>query len=67
MHTVLFIALLSCPATKIIDKTTDVWTEHDKQTMQYCIKRCKEIYQDAPCLKEFYKLGFQSYAAICGK
>lgn len=63
----IILALTTCPKTIIYDKTKVAWTAHDTKTLQYCKERCKTIYTDSPCLKQFHKLSFQNYIAICGK
>lgn len=60
------IARSSCPKTKVSDKTTLEWTETDDENLEFASKRCVVHYPDAPCLKEFIKVSFQNYHAICG-
>jgi hypothetical protein len=62
----LFFAV-SCPETKKINKSNLPWNDFDRHEMSYCQKRCSKEYDDAPCLKSFFKLGFQDYYCECGK
>lgn len=61
------ILAVSCPDTKMINRSNLPWNDYDRQEMKYCQSRCSKEYDDAPCLKEFYKLGFQDYFCQCGK
>jgi len=61
------IMTVSCPETKMINKSKLPWNDYDRQTMAHCQKRCPYEYDDAPCLKSFFKLGFQDYFCMCGK
>lgn len=63
--TLLLALLITCPATKIVNKT-DTWEAADKAALEHASSRCKEIYQDAPCLKVFIKKEKLLYNAICG-
>lgn len=69
MNTILLAFLLttSCPKTLVINKSKLPWVKHDTDTKNYCQKRCPYEYKDAPCLKKFFKLGFQDYFCQCGK
>jgi hypothetical protein len=60
------LALASCPATQMINKTAYPWNDNDKQTMKYCQRRCSDYYPDAPCLKQFIKWNKQDYHCLCG-
>lgn len=67
MTTLLILLTVACPQTKMINRSKLPWVEYDRKEMKYAKKRCGEIYSDSPCLKEFYKLGFQDYYASCGE
>lgn len=65
---ILLLLALSCPETKIIDKTNLKWTDWDTYEISYAKKRCRELYpNEAECLIKFFKLGFQNYYASCGE
>jgi len=61
-----FILSVACPPTKMINRSKLPWVPYDRMEMYYCQDRCPHEYKDAPCLKKFYKLGFQDYYAECG-
>jgi hypothetical protein len=61
-----FLLAASCPQTKMVNQSKLPWTKWDRKEMAYCQKRCPYEYRDAPCLKEFFKLGFQDYFCECG-
>ena len=67
MTTLLFLLAAACPQTKMVNRSKLPWNDRDRWEMTYAQKRCGEIYEDAPCLKTFYKLGFQDYYVSCGK
>jgi len=54
-----------CPKTRITNRTKR-WTENDQKVLEKAKIRCKEIYNDAPCLKRFEKLEELRYTARCG-
>ncbi len=59
--------LAACPKVYEVNKSGFPWNEHDKETKNYCQKRCTELYEDAPCLKLFKKYDKMSYTCLCGK
>lgn len=61
-----FFFLLACPNPRLINRTEFPWNDHDQEVQATCIRRCPEIYSDAPCLKQFIKYGKQDYDCICG-
>jgi hypothetical protein len=66
--TMLLLVLLlssSCPETDIINKT-NTWTTQDQRNLKFATNRCIKKYEDAPCLKKFYKIGTRRYWALCG-
>lgn len=67
MGTLILLVALSCPKTIIINQTKESWTKLDAQTLSNAKQRCGQLYEDAPCLKKFYKRYEQSYWAICGE
>ncbi len=62
-----FLLSTSCPATVMINQSKLPWVEWDYKELKYCQKRCPYEYKDAPCLKKFFKLGFQDYFCLCGE
>ena len=65
--TLFLILTVLCPKTVMINKSNLPWNNWDYNRMHYCQERCPKEYDDAPCLKSFYKLGFQDYFCECGK
>lgn len=63
---ILVILALSCPAPVLQNVSGYPWNSYDKKEQRYAEKRCKQIYDDAPCLKLWRKFGKQDYSAICG-
>lgn len=59
-------AALSCPPTKIVNKT-DTWTEMDIKTLEFNKNLCAEKYKDAVCMKLFIKRKENTYWIICGE
>ena len=57
---------ISCPNVKMINRTAFPWNDHDQEVKQSCEKRCPQLYEDAPCLKQFIKYDKQDYDCICG-
>jgi len=74
MISVLFLAitLSTCPATLFINRTNQVWNKADGKVYRRVVKRCPEVYDDAPCVKRFIKKyssdgdGDITYWVICG-
>lgn len=64
---ILVLFALNCPQTIMINRTKERWSEWDRSRMNYCQKRCSKEYDDAPCLKRFYKTSHQVYFCLCGK
>lgn len=62
----LFLGLQLCPKTEVVN-LTDSWVELDIQTLNRAKHRCREIYEDAPCLKVFTKKEERVYNATCGE
>jgi hypothetical protein len=67
MVLLLFVLSSTCPQTKMVNKSGLPWIEWDYNRMRYCQKRCPHEYKDAPCLKEFFKLGYNDYFCECGQ
>lgn len=67
MTSLLILLSFSCPDTQIINQTKFPWNDFDQQTLNYCKKKCKIEYSDAPCLKKFYKTDELNYFALCGE
>lgn len=67
MLTFMLMAALNCPITKMVNTSGLPWNAEDKKVMQYCTKRCSQIYPRSPCLKIFTKKAKQDYTVICGK
>jgi len=63
--TTLIALLIMCPTPNIENHTTE-WTAVDKATLEKAIKRCGEIFPDAPCVKRFIKKEDQIYNVVCG-
>ena len=63
----LLMLALSCPKPMMINQTKEPWSSWDKSRMHYCASHCSMEYDDAPCLKKFYKSGHQTYFCLCGK
>lgn len=66
MKSLLVLAALFCPQPKVTN-STDSWTKTDAAQLKFSKKRCGQLYKDAPCLKYFWKVEFQTYRVICGK
>ena len=66
MFNLLLLIALSCPATKIVNRT-EIWNERDQDTLDRAKVRCGQIYRESPCLKYFEKTGENAYRAVCGK
>ncbi len=54
-----FILAVSCPPTKMINRSKLPWVQNDRETMKYCQKRCPYEYDDSPCLKRFLSWDFR--------
>lgn len=63
--TIFALADRSCP-WPVVENKTSVWNEQDQWTFDRAMKRCGQIYSDAPCLKKFVKKDPDAYNAICG-
>ena len=57
----------NCPNTVMINRTQEPWSNWDISRMHYCQTHCSKEYNDAPCLKRFYKTNHQNYFCLCGK
>lgn len=57
---------LSCPNVTIVNKT-DTWTMIDVEEVKIATNRCKELYNNSPCLKIFTKVEENTYRAVCTK
>lgn len=57
---------LSCPDTKLINKTDLPWNPADVKVLNYCKKRCPELDKNDPCLVKFIKQGEHDYYCGCG-
>jgi hypothetical protein len=57
--------ILGCSNPQVTNQTTE-WNQIDSITLRSAIKRCPELYHDAPCLKRFIKKEENNYWAICG-
>ena len=57
---------MSCPAPVMLNVSAYPWNSYDKVVLQIAKKRCKEIYDDSPCVKLFRKHEKQGYTVICG-
>ena len=72
MLSLLLAVLLSCPSATWINQTPEPWNKKDNKIFNKYIKRCPEVYKDAPCLKIFIKKysisndGSIHYHVICG-
>jgi hypothetical protein len=64
--TLMSLAALSCPKTIMVNHTSHPWNDHDRSVLETAKKRCGQIYPDAPCVKEFYKIDKQDYHVTCG-
>lgn len=67
MKTILFLATLSCPEIKMINKTDKPWNDFDYQHLEIAKKRCGEIYPNSVCVKQFIKRTESDFSVICGK
>ena len=63
---ILYTLLIICPKPEIINNT-NVWTKRDQITLDHAKLRCKELFNDAPCLKRFVKKEELVYNVICGE
>lgn len=66
MITLLALAALSCPETKMQNVSGFPWNEEDRKVLAQTKKRCGELYDDSPCVKLFRKWGERDYSVICG-
>lgn len=66
MITIILLAGMSCPATKIENHTKE-WNKLDQATFARAEVRCGELYPEAPCLKLFRKKDKLTYQAVCGE
>lgn len=74
IYTAILVLLLSlmvhharaCEKT-IIDNQTKEWNNQDQVILERALKRCKELFPDAPCLKRFIKRDSTTYRAVCGQ
>lgn len=66
MNFLLFLAALSCPATKIVNTSGYPWNKDDAAMLRQAKVRCGELYEDSPCLKLIKKYGFNDYSVVCG-
>jgi hypothetical protein len=63
---ILLALTLVCHDPKIVNTSGYTWTPHDSSVLDHAKVRCGEIWEDAPCLKVFYKKGQKNYAVVCG-
>lgn len=57
---------LSCSEPIMKNESEQPWNTHDYKILRNVKVRCGQIYQDAPCVKLFWKTGVQSYKVVCG-
>lgn len=67
MATLMILLNLSCPKTIMQNATEFPWNDHDYKTLEYCKKRCVQIYEKSPCVTFFRKFGKQDYTVLCGE
>lgn len=67
MINLLMTLALTCPMSRIADKTGTWGKPEDLEAFRIAKVRCQEIYgEKAPCLKKFEKTGDRTYKATCG-
>ena len=60
--------LPGCQQPKLLNVSKYPWViQEDQANLDYCIKRCPELYPDAKCLKLFRKYNKQQYTCLCTK
>jgi len=59
----------TCSRPEVLNKSNYPLSEKDWKVLVRVIKnkRCKKLYTDATCVKEFWKLGKTDYYIRCGK
>ena len=62
----IFSLALVCSSVTVVNYTKE-WIKIDQLNYNQAVKRCPELYKDAPCLKTFIKKRDRVYNAICGK
>jgi hypothetical protein len=55
-----------CMAITLENVSPEPWNAYDFDRMNYSVRRCGELYPDAPCLRLWRKYEHQQYTAICG-
>jgi hypothetical protein len=55
-----------CTAITLENVSHEPWNAYDFDRMRYAVKRCGELYEDAPCLHLWRKFDKRQYTAICG-
>lgn len=66
LGTSIFSYAKQCPKTRFVNFTTPL-TLDDKAAYRRARVHCKEIWADAPCLKQLEKRESLVYWATCGK
>lgn len=65
LATLLLITNLSCPPTKMINESSERWTERDLKSMDLAKDGCVKHYGSDYCLSKFIKKAPLTYWAIC--
>lgn len=65
MKALLLIAALKCGVPTVVNRTA-VWNNEDRLVLKTAVKRCGELFEDAPCVKKFIKTEIRVYRVICG-
>lgn len=63
---VAFITLGACPKPVMINQSDEVWKDIDYENFEKAKVRCKEKFENSPCLKKFIKRQPLTYWVICG-
>lgn len=66
MNSLLLLISLTCPKP-IVYNNTKIWNKMDRKSLASAKKRCKVHYPKSPCLKQFFKVEYNTYRALCGK
>lgn len=66
MSVFVVLGLLMCPPIKVTNHT-NFWDSMDQKNLEVAIVRCGKIYNDSPCVKQFFKMEKQVYRVICGR
>ena len=63
----LILAFNMCLPATFINRTEFAWNKFDQQTFLRATKRCGELFENTPCVKQFIKTGKIDYQVVCSE